>query len=110
MKFPLIRRKKLINELNRLMWEEHQENQFEESQVMRSYSSGIIDGIGLTLTRLSDNPAQEAPVFPISLSFYEESEEEYIAAYKSAQIDAVREKVFDLQNQTKYSLFKEEVD
>lgn len=106
----LLRRKKVIDEINRLMWEEHRDNQFEESQVMRSYSAGIIDGLGLALTVLSKNPAQQAPAFPLSISFYEEEEESCTIARRHQEVEAMRERVFDLQQQTKLSLFYEEVD
>jgi hypothetical protein len=99
----LVKRKKLINQINQIMWEEHQDNQFEESQVMRSYSSGLIDGLGIVLGLLSNQPAQEAPIFPISLSFYEEDE-------PARAVEAMRERVFDLQHNNKLSLFYEEVD
>jgi len=106
----LLSRKKLTEKINRLMWEEHSENQFEESQVMRSYSAGIIDGLGLVLTLLHDNPTQEASMYPISLSFYEEEDESCTIAKKQQTVEALRERVFDLQQFNKLSLFYEEVD
>jgi len=102
----LVKRKKLIDKINRLMWEEHCDNQFEESQVMRSYSAGIIDGLGMVIGLLSSQPAQEAPVFPISLSFYEEDE----PALQKQHVERLREQVFDLQQQNKVSLFYEEAN
>ena len=99
----LLSRKKLTDKINRIMWEEHCDNQFEESQVMRSYSAGIIDGLGMVLHLLHDNPAKEAPMFPVSLSFYEEED-------PTATVEAVRERLFDLQQASKLSLFYEEVD
>jgi len=106
----LFRRKKAIAQINRLMWEEHADNQFEESQVMRSYSAGIIDGLGLALTVLSTEPAQQAPAFPLSLSFYEEDDESCTIAKKHETVEAMRERVFDMQQANKLSLFYEEVD
>jgi hypothetical protein len=102
----LVKRKKLIDKINRLMWEEHCDNQFEESQVMRSYSAGIIDGLAMVINLLSNQPTQEAPVFPISLSFYEEDE----PMLQNQHIERMRERMFDLQQQSKVSLFYEEVD
>ena len=99
----LVKRKGLIDKINRLMWEEHQDSQFEESQVMRSYSAGIIDGLGIVIGLLSNKPAEEAPIFPISLSFYEEEK-------PARQVERLRERMFDLQQQSKVSLFYEEVD
>lgn len=110
MQKPLLNRKKLVSRLNRMIWEEHSENQFEESQVMRSYSAGIIDGLGMVINLLSKNTYEEAPNFPLSLSFYEEDEREYVSTYKSTKAEEIREKMFDLQNQTKESLFLQEVD
>jgi hypothetical protein len=106
----LFRRKKAIEQINRLMWEEHADNQFEESQVMRSYSAGIIDGLGLALTVISNTPAQDAPSFPLSISFYEEDDESCTIARKHQEVEAMRERVFDLQSSNKLSLFYEEVD
>lgn len=102
----LVKRKKLIDKINRLMWEEHCDNQFEESQVMRSYSAGIIDGLAMVIGLLSSQPAQEAPVFPISLSFYEEDE----PALQKQHVERMREHMFDLQQQHKVSLFYEEAN
>ena len=99
----LVKRKKLIGEINQLMLEEHQDNQFEESQVMRSYSAGIIDGLGMVIGMLSNNPIKEAYAFPISLSFYEEDE-------PARDVEAMRERLFDMQRASKLSLFYEEVD
>ena len=99
----LVKRKGLIDKISRLMWKEHQDSQFEESQVMRSYSAGIIDGLGMVIGLLSSQPAEEAPIFPISLSFYEEEE-------PAKQVERLRERMFDLQQQSKVSLFYEEVD
>ncbi|CAB4121856.1 hypothetical protein UFOVP27_14 [uncultured Caudovirales phage] len=99
----LVKRKKLINKINQLMLEEHQDNQFEDSQTMRSYSAGIIDGLGMVLGLLSNNPAQEAHAFPISLSFYEENN-------PTRDVEAMRERLFDMQRASKLSLFYEEVD
>jgi hypothetical protein len=91
------------------MFEEHQENQFEESQVMRSYSAGIIDGLALALTTLSDTPLKDAPAFPLSISFYEEDEPP--VRYPSYEaVERLRERVFDLQHNKPVSLFYEEVD
>jgi len=106
----LLSKKKVIEKINRLMWEEHAENQFEESQVMRSYSAGIIDGLGLALTVISVTPAKDAPNFPLSISFYEEDDESCTIARKQQAVEAVRERVFDLQQANKLSLFYEEVD
>jgi hypothetical protein len=106
----LFSRKKAIAQINRLMWEEHAENQFEESQVMRSYSAGILDGLGLALTVISNEPAQQAPAFPLSLSFYEEDDESCTIAKKHQAVESMRERVFDLQEANKLSLFYEEVD
>jgi hypothetical protein len=64
MKSPFIRKKKLIQQINNIMWEEHQDNQFEESQVMRSYSAGLIDGYGYVIAMLSNQPSQEAWAYP----------------------------------------------
>jgi hypothetical protein len=93
-----------------MMWEEHQDNQFEESQVMRSYSAGIIDGLGMALTALSSEPNEEAKYFPLSISFYEEDDESCTIARKNQQVERVRERLFDLQQESKLSLFYEEVD
>ena len=106
----LVKRKGLIDKINRLMWEEHQDSQFEESQVMRSYSAGIIDGLGMVIGLLSNKPAEEAPIFPISLSFYEEDDESCTIAKKHQAVESMRERMFDLQQQSKVSLFYEEVD
>ena len=106
----LLSRKKLTEKINRLMFEEHQDNMFEDSQVMRSYSAGIIDGLGMVLHMLHDNPAQEAPMFPISLSFYEEDDESCTIARKHQAVEDMRERLFDLQQASKLSLFYEEVD
>ena len=106
----LVKRKGLIDKINRLMWEEHQDSQFEESQVMRSYSAGIIDGLGMVIGLLSSQPAEEAPIFPISLSFYEEDDESCTIAKKHQAVESMRERVFDLQEANKLSLFYEEVD
>jgi len=100
---PFIRTKRVVQQINQLMFEEHQDTQFNDSQVMRSYSSGIIDGLGLALNILTKSPAQDAYAYPISLSFYEEDE-------PKMTVEAVREHVFDLQNASKRSLFYEEVD
>jgi hypothetical protein len=105
----LLRTKKVAEQINRLMFEEYQDNQFEESQTMRSYSAGIIDGLALALTVISDTPEKLAPSFPLSISFYEEDDESCTIAAKQARVEAMREKVFDLQNQQKLSLFYEEV-
>jgi hypothetical protein len=99
----LLSRKKLTDKINRIMWEEHRDNQFEESQVMRSYSSGFIDGLGMVLHLMHDNPAKEAPMFPISLSFYEEED-------PKVTVEVMRERMFDLQQANKLSLFYEEVN
>ena len=93
-----------------MIWDEHCDAQFEESQVMRSYSAGIIDGLGMALTALSNDPAKEAPKFPLSISFYEEDEESCTIARKQQAVEDMRERVFDLQQQNKLSLFYEEVD
>jgi len=85
------------------MFEEHQDNQFNDSQVMRSYSSGIIDGLGLALNILTKSPEKDAYAYPISLSFYEEDE-------PARDVEAMRERMFDLQQANKLSLFYEEVD
>lgn len=106
----LFRRKKIIEQINRMIWDEHSENQFEESQVMRSYSAGIIDGLGMALTTMSHNPTQEARNFPLSISFYEEDDESCTIARKHQEVEAMRERVFDLQQANKLSLFYEEVD
>ena len=106
----LFRRKKVIQRINRLMWEEHSENQFEDSQVMRAYSAGIIDGLGMSLTVISNKPAEQAPMFPLSISFYEEEDESCTIARKQQQVESVRETIFDLQHSNKLSLFYEEVD
>ena len=106
----LLSRKKLTDKINRIMWEEHRDNQFEESQVMRSYSAGIIDGLGMVLHLMHNSPAKEAPMFPISLSFYEEDDESCTIARKQQTVEAMRERVFDLQQSNKLSLFYEEVD
>lgn len=106
----LFRKKHIVDEINRLIWEEHAENQFEESQVMRSYSAGIIDGLGLALTLLCDSPAEKARAFPLSISFYEEDAESCTIAKQDMRVEAVREKMFDLQQSNKLSLFYEEAD
>jgi len=106
----LFRRKKAVEQINRMIWEEHVENQFEESQVMRSYSAGIIDGLGLALTVLSRTPAEESRSFPLSISFYEEEDESCTIAKKQQIVEDMRERVFDLQQSNKLSLFYEEVD
>lgn len=106
----LFRKKKIVEEINRLMWEEHADNQFEESQTMRSYSAGIIDGLGLALTVIAPNPVDRGPKWPLSISFYEEEEESCTIARKQQHVEQLRERVFDLQQQSKYSLFYEEVD
>ena len=105
----LIRTKRVVNDINRLMFEEHQDNQFEESQVMRSYSAGIIDGLALALTVISNTPAKDASAFPLSLSFYDEDEP--VLKYPSYEaVERLRERVFDLQHSKSVSLFYEEVD
>ena len=106
----LFRRKKAVEQINRMIWEEHAENQFEESQVMRSYSAGIIDGLGLALTVLSRTPAEESRSFPLSISFSEEEDESCTIAKKQQVVEDMRERVFDLQQANKLSLFYEEVD
>ena len=105
----LFRHKKVVEQINRMMWEEHAENQFEESQVMRSYSAGIIDGLGMALSAVSPAP-EEARSFPLSLSFYEEDEDSCTINARQQQVEAMRERVFDLQQENKLSLFYEEVD
>lgn len=100
---PFIRTKRVVQQINQMMFEEHQDNQFNDSQVMRSYSSGIIDGLGIALNLLTKSPAKDAYSYPISLSFYEEEEPEN-------KIEQTRELLFDLQNRSRYSLFMEEVD
>lgn len=106
----LFRRKKAVEQINRMIWEEHRDSQFEESQVMRSYSAGIIDGLGMAIAVLSDNPAKEARYFPLSISFYEEEDESCTIARKQQIVEDMRERVFDLQQSNKLSLFYEEVD
>lgn len=106
----LLNRKKLVDKINRLMWDEHCDNQFEESQTMRSYSAGIIDGLGMVLHLISDNPAAESYAYPLSISFYEEEDESCTIARKQQEVESMRERVFDLQNETKASLFYQEVD
>ena len=110
MKLPFINRKKLINKINTMMWEEQQDSQFEESQVMRSYSAGIIDGLGYAIALMSDEPAKEAWAYPISISFYEEDDESCTIAAKHQKVEDMRERVFDLQQSNKLSLFYEEAD
>jgi hypothetical protein len=110
MRKVIFRRKKMVEQINRMIWEEHSDNQFEESQVMRSYSAGIIDGLGMALTVISPDPFKEARNFPLSISFYDADEEDYILKNKSTQVEVMRERIFDLQNENKYSLFMEEVD
>jgi len=100
---PFIRTKRVVQQINQLMFEEHQDNQFNDSQVMRSYSSGIIDGLGLALNILTKSPEKDAYAYPISLSFYEEDE-------PARDVEAMRERMFDLQQANKLSLFYEEVD
>jgi len=106
----LLGRKKLTEKINRLMWEEHRDNQFEESQVMRSYSAGVIDGLGMVLHLICSDAFKEAPMFPISLSFYEEEDESCTIARKQQVVEDLRERVFDMQQANKLSLFYEEVD
>lgn len=106
----LFRRKKAVEQINRMIWEEHAENQFEESQIMRSYSAGMIDGLGLALTVLSRTPAEEARSFPLSISFYEEQGDPRTISRKQQIVEDMRERVFDLQQANKLSLFYEEVD
>lgn len=106
----LLSKKKLTEKINRLMWEEHQDNMFEDSQVMRSYSAGIIDGLGMVLHLMHENPAKDAPMFPLSLSFYEEDEDSCTIAKKQQTVEDMRERMFDLQQANKLSLFYEEVD
>jgi len=100
---PFFRTKRVVQQINQMMFEEHQDTQFNDSQVMRSYSSGIIDGLGIALNLLTKSPAKDAYSYPISLSFYEEEEPEN-------KIEQTRELLFDLQNRSRYSLFMEEVD
>lgn len=100
---PFFRTKRAVQQINQLMFEEHQDNQFNDSQIMRSYSSGIIDGLGLALNILTKSPAKDAYAYPISLSFYEEEE-------PNRAVEVMRERVFDLQHDNKLSLFYEEVD
>ena len=100
---PFISTKRVVQQINQLMFEEHQDNQFNDSQVMRSYSSGIIDGLGLALNILTKSPEKDAYAYPISLSFYEEDE-------PARDVEAMRERMFDLQQANKLSLFYEEVD
>ena len=104
----LVKRKKLIDKINQLMWEEHQDNQFEESQVMRSYSAGVIDGLGIVLGLLSNQPAQESKVFPISLSFYDENDSPVY--HKSHEVELMREHIFDLQHKQSIPYLYEEVN
>lgn len=107
---PFFRTKRVVNHINRLMFEEYQDNQFEESQVMRSYSAGIIDGLALALTVITDTPAEHSYSFPISLSFYDEDENVRTIHTASKSVEEMREKLFDLQHSNKLSLFYEEVD
>jgi len=100
---PFFRTKRVVQQINQMMFEEHQDTQFNDSQIMRSYSSGIIDGLGLALNILTKSPAKDAYAYPISLSFYEEEEPEVV-------VETMRERLFDLQHSNKLSLFYEEVD
>lgn len=106
----LLRRKKVVKEINRLMLREHNENLFEENQFDRAYNAGIIDGLGLSLTVIGETSIEKAPMFPLSISFYEEEDESCTIARKQQEVESLREKMFDLQNNVKSSLFYEEVD
>jgi hypothetical protein len=90
------------------MWEEHQDNQFEESQIMRSYSAGVIDGLGIVLGLLSNDPSKESPIFPISLSFYDENDAPVY--HKSHEVEMMREHIFDLQHKKSVPYLYEEVN
>jgi len=106
---PFVRTKRAVNEINRMMFEESQDSQFEESQVMRSYSAGIVDGLALALQVLGSTSSKDSPAFPLSISFYDDEEPTF--RYPTAQaVDRIRERVFDLQHRTSVPLFYEEVD
>ena len=94
-------RKKAIKEINRMIFEEHNDSQFEENQNMRAYSAGIIDGLGMALAALTKKPSKEAPYFPLSISFYEEDDTHIYA-------ERTRERIFDLQYQPEVDFFLEE--
>ena len=111
MKLPFINKRKVVQILNQAMFEEHQDNQFEEHQIQRSYSAGYIDGIGFALSVISEKPQNDgAWSYPISLSFYEEEDESCTIYAKQQQVEQMRERMFDLQNKNKYAFFGEEAD
>lgn len=102
-----VRTKRIVNSINRLMFEEHQDNVFEESQVMRSYSAGIVDGLALALIELQGKESVNSPAFPLSISFYDDDEP--TVRYPSPKaVERLRERVFDIQNNSTELFEKEE--
>ena len=102
----LVNRKKLIRKINTATAEEYLDNQLEENQVMRAYSAGIIDGYGMVIRMLSNDPVSEAPSFPLSISFYEE--DTYDSRVRQAQRKL--EHTFERQDARELALFGQEAD
>ena len=83
-----MRKKKLIQLIERKMLECELENQFNESQSERAYSVGYIDGLGEALFHISPKRAKRNP---LALIWYTEDE-------PTQTIERQRERVFEIQH------------